>query len=843
MVDFSKRLGKKKEKKRTDPFEIYDSLDRKSMTGPLRPVQETILREWTDNRSDDKDVVIKLHTGSGKTLIGLLIQLARINQNGKPCLYICPNIYLAQQVCLDAKKFGIPYCTIGADNQVPNSFIDGKKILITHAQKVFNGKSIFGLDKDFIECDSVILDDSHACIDAIKNAFTIRISRSHEMYRKILGLFEEDLINQGHGTFMEIVAGEYDSHLLVPYWSLIEKQEEILALLSKYKDDTDEVFFAWPLIKDYVTNLQIHISGNFIEFTPYHIPIERFNTFHRARQRILMSATTQDDSFFIRGLSFSKEAVLNPLEDKTRLWSGERMLLLPSLISHDLDRDLIVTKLAKPSKRPFGTVAITPSFKKAKQYESIGALLSNHDNIFSSVQRLKKGYFGETIVFANRYDGIDLPDEACRILIIDSKPYFNSLSDKYEESCKVHSDIINIKLAQRVEQGLGRSVRGEKDFSVVLLIGDDLVNFIKNSRTNKYFSAQTKKQIEIGLEIAEMGKEDLEAGDSAYKVIANLLNQAIKSRDKGWKDFYNEKMDEVEDDDRELNIYDILEKERKAYSYFYNQNPEKAAEIFQDIADTDCKKDNDEKGWYLQEMSRALYLYRKSESIKTQKAAFNLNNQLLKPSEGVIYKKVEFIDDSRTDKIINWINQYNSYDDMQLTVNGILSDLTFGSPAEKFEKALKNIGLALGFISERPDKEHKTGPDNLWCGSKNRYLIFECKSEVEDSRTEVTKSEVSQMNTHCGWFSDTYGDASVNRFLVIPTKDVSNLANFTHEVRIIRKGKLKALKSRIKCFFSEFQSIDIGTVSKDSINEFLTTHKLKMKDFQPEYSEAPYMKK
>ncbi len=50
MVDFKKRLKKKDIVKKTNPLEIYDSLDRRSEAGPLRPSQEKILNEWFENR-------------------------------------------------------------------------------------------------------------------------------------------------------------------------------------------------------------------------------------------------------------------------------------------------------------------------------------------------------------------------------------------------------------------------------------------------------------------------------------------------------------------------------------------------------------------------------------------------------------------------------------------------------------------------------------------------------------------------------------------------------------------------------------------------------------------------
>lgn len=391
MVDFSKRLGNNREDKKTDPFQIYDSLDRKSATGPLRPVQQTVLSEWHNMRSADKDLVIKLHTGSGKTLIGLLILQARLNRNSKPCIYVCPNIYLANQVCQDAKKFGIPFCTISESNEIPNQFFNGEKILITYSKKVFNGKTIFGLDNNYIECDGIILDDSHACIDSIRDAYTIKVKSNHPIFSKVLKLFEDDLIKQGHGTFLEINDREYNSLLQVPFWSFIDKKDELLNLLSEYKEEK-EILFPWSLIKDSIDNFQLHISGHSFELSPYYVPIERFGTFHYAKQRILMSATTQDDSFFIKGLAFSKEAVLTPLEDLDRLWSGEKMLLIPSLINDDLDRDLIVTKLAKPSSRPFGTVALTPSYRLARQFEILGSdVPTTNEDIYSKSTRFKKG--------------------------------------------------------------------------------------------------------------------------------------------------------------------------------------------------------------------------------------------------------------------------------------------------------------------------------------------------------------------------------------------------------------------------------------------------------------------
>ena len=61
MVDFSKRLAAKKIIKDIEPIKIYDSLDRRSIAGPLRPTQRLLLEKWFNERKNDKNLIIKLY--------------------------------------------------------------------------------------------------------------------------------------------------------------------------------------------------------------------------------------------------------------------------------------------------------------------------------------------------------------------------------------------------------------------------------------------------------------------------------------------------------------------------------------------------------------------------------------------------------------------------------------------------------------------------------------------------------------------------------------------------------------------------------------------------------------
>ena len=668
----------------------------------------------------------------------------------------------------------------------------------------------------------------------INHPITIPTAPPIKVITTAIALFEDDIREQGEGSFLEIESGDYNTMLPIPYWSWYEKRDEITKAIITCKDD-NKVKFVWPIIKDFIANCQAFISGETLEISPTLMPIDSFGTFSRAKNRILMSATTQDDSFFIKGLGFDIQSVTNPLANKELKWSGEKMILIPSLISEELERDSVISWLAKPNpERQFGIVSLVPGFSKKKQYESIGARVATTNDIFEAVKSLKDGNYSKAVVFANRYDGIDLPDSACRILIIDSKPYFDSLLDRYEEDCRAESDIMNIRIAQKVEQGLGRSVRGEKDYSIIVLVGGDLIKFAKSPLTSRYFSSQTRKQIEIGIQVASFANEDSK-NEEPYRVLVNVMNQAL-ARDEGWKEYYSEEMDSIEEDVERKGIHETLKTEYDAERQFMIGEYDKACDLMQGLCDK-FEAGDLERGWYLQQLGRYKYRTSKIDSNQIQKSAFRNNLQLLKPKEGINYNKIEFINQNRVRRIKEWITQYKDYSEMMISVEGILQNISFGMPSEKFEAALKDVGEAIGFLSQRPDKEIKKGPDNLWCGVENQYFLIECKNEVDETRSEISKHEAGQMNSHSAWFESIYGDAKCKRILIFPTIKLSYHADFTHQVEIMRKITLNKLKNNVRNFFKEFYIYVLHEVGDQKIQQFIDCHNLDISSLLTMYSE------
>ena len=145
-------------------------------------------------------------------------------------------------------------------------------------------------------------------------------------------------------------------------------------------------------------------------------------------------------------------------------------------------------------------------------------------------------------------------------------------------------------------------------------------------------------------------------------------------------------------------------------------------------------------------MARYNHSSNRTESQRLQVAAHKANRLLLKPPFGVTVAKLAVLSQVRVERIAEWVSGLESYSNLDVKLSDILDRLVFGMTAEKFEHALDELSSALGFAGERPDKEWKEGPDNLWALDGTKYLLWECKSEVDINRAEINKRKAEQMN-------------------------------------------------------------------------------------------------
>ena len=83
----------------------------------------------------------------------------------------------------------------------------------------------------------------------------------------------------------------------------------------------------------------------------------------------------------------------------------------------------------------YNVIVIVPSRERARFWDETGRHVVTKENIEKAVSALKNHHVG-LAVFVNRYDGIDLPDDACRMLVIDGLPPLKREYDKYIQNTK-----------------------------------------------------------------------------------------------------------------------------------------------------------------------------------------------------------------------------------------------------------------------------------------------------------------------------------------------------------------------------------------------------------------------
>jgi hypothetical protein len=152
------------------------------------------------------------------------------------------------------------------------------------------------------------------------------------------------------------------------------------------------------------------------------------------------------------------------------------------------------------------------------------------------------------------------------------------------------------------------------------------------------------------------------------------------------------------------------------------------------------------------------------------------------------------------------------------------------------KEGLSELAKLLGLAGQRPDKEWREGPDNLWCLRAGEYLLIECKSEDKLTRSEINKREAEQMNRSSAWFAKYYTSAKVKRVMIIPTDRLSSAAGFIDEVEIMRQQELQALTGNVRRFFSEFRSVDFKDLSEKKVQQLIDAHKLSVDAILTEYT-------
>lgn len=816
------KLNSNVKPKTIEPREIFMTLPSKAAGyGYPRDVQSEVWKKWFDIRNE-KNVILKMNTGSGKTVVGLIMLQSCLNEEKGPAIYVVPDNYLVKQVIDEAKKLGISVTEDKNDYNYSNS----KAILVTSIQTIVNGYSYFGMrEGGNYPIGSIIIDDVHACMDKIIGQFMIKIDSETDAYKELIAIFSSSLKDYNPKDYIDIVEiKDYQKRMLVPYWEWQRQQENIYRILMKYNDKKNaSIYFGLPLIERCLETCDCIITSSAIEISPKGIDLDKISSLEEASRRIYMSATLADDSVFVSALGLTIEDMKNIITPENANDIGDRLVIFPKYVNSDISEIEVKEKVEEIAKK-YNVVILVPSFSRAKFWDENGKRTAKKDNIDKIVEILKSGRHVGKVIFVNRYDGIDLPGDACRMLVIDGLPPLNSIKDRYIQSVAPQSTTLLREQVQRIEQGMGRGVRSNDDECCVVLMGDELTDVLSRNKGIDYFSAATRCQYDLSKQLWDLLVSE-KGSKPTIDQIFELANYSLE-KDAEWVTTCKESLAAVRYSN-EAKVDEKIVAQRKAFERAMKAQWTEAANAIKIVKD----KENDRrtKGYLCQ--IQAEYT-NKIDSVRSQeilKAGKGLSAAILSPISGIQYQRAINTIPQAQAISTNLVGRNLELNELLIYIDGVLSNLCIGSEYEKFEEALNQIGTILGFACSRPDKETGGyGPDNLWAIDSSKYLVIECKTEA--TTQTIKKDYCNQLSGSVNWFKENYVYPNeCIPIMVHPSKVVDAVASPDENMRVITEKELEYFRKNIRDFYSSLcQNGNVSDVSK--INELLRMYKLRKDD-------------
>jgi hypothetical protein len=754
----------------TDPEALFRDLrGRSPEIRHLWSHQADLLRAYHQRFQSTKNVAIELPTGAGKTLVGLLIAEYRRQAFSERVAYLCPTRQLARQVGVQSAKYGIKaHVLIGKQRDYPpvefSEFQSSTAIAVTTYSAIFNSNPRID------DADALILDDAHASENYIASLWSVEIKRKerHALYCSLVDLlrgglpdsFYADITGGTEGKrpdlgMIELVPGKYFREYL----------SGIRDLLDSGLEEKTPPWYSWHMVREHATACSVFVSYNSILIRPFIPPVFSHAAFTRANQRVYMSATLGAGGELERITGTKRIERLPIPAGWDKRGSGRRLFLVPQVAMNDEDALQVVLDAAQGFER---SLVLAPTDDEADDFRTLfsshGLTVLGASDIEDSIDPFvtKNG----AALILSRYDGLDLPDEACRLLVIAGLPSGTNLQEKFLWSRVSAYSLLRDRVLTRFTQGVGRCTRSDNDFAVVFVCGRSLVDFILKQDNRRILHAELQAELQFGIQISkEKGPADFgefwqafisqsEDRKDAEEAIVRLRDQCSQGTDPVSARLRATVADEL------------------SYLYhIWNGDYESALTHARKIADSlEGDETKSYRGWwYYLAADAATALYQFNEK-KGDGTLLDLAKDLLRRA-GMCCPEVSWL--ARQSHLVTGDVKGRDFDVDEITaraIEHIRAKLTewgiFGSRFEReitqvaadlqasnykhFHRGLKVLGEMLGFRSEIPNGEGD--PDCVWSIGSEIHVVHEAKSD-HTSGDPIGINDIRQAQSHMDWVS------------------------------------------------------------------------------------------
>lgn len=745
------------------PDALFRELTRRNIPDVL-PHQRDMMRMYANDAQDKADVAMQLPTGSGKTLVGLLIAEWRRRKNNEKIVFLCPTKQLVNQVVEQAEtKYGINVVgfTGKKSEYDPTSITKYKQGM---AVAVTTYSSIFNTNPFFDDPDVIIIDDAHSAENYIAKMWSLEISRFEDeaLYSVLCELIKPYIDVTSYSKLM----GEWEDQetmswvdkLPTPIFMLLK--DDLIEIIDEYSIRT-KLQFSWSMIREHLQACHFYFSAKGILIRPLIAPTWMHKPFVNATQRIFMSATLGEGGDLERLMGRKNIFRLSIPEGWDIQGVGRRFFMFPS---HSLSEEQINQMMLKLLSKVDRSLILVPNDAQSNNIQTfIEEQTSLNIYNASDIEESKNDFITDNnavAVIANRYDGIDFPKDECRLLIIGGLPKTVNLQEQFFMSKMGASALFNERVQTRVIQAIGRCTRSLEDYSAVVIMGTELVDYLSDIKRRHYFHPELQAELEFGVdqsmnstidnfcenfdvfikngeEWEEVNKDILEIRDekaqrnfpgiTELESIVNLEIDYVKAL---WGSDMVEAMDKAEEI-----LSKLSSSELQGYRALWHYLAGSCADQAKHISGIDLNLKAQQHWLNAKKSTSSLpWLANLSKSNSQISLTLEENYNIL------LMKQIENLE--RVFEKIGITNSRKFLREEKFIRDGLRS-------SKEFEEAHKKLGELLGFDAGKIESDASPDP---WWQLENICFVFEDHANATNDILDATKAR--QASSHPNWMRE-----------------------------------------------------------------------------------------
>jgi len=708
---------------------------------------------------------------------------------------------------------------------------------------------LFNTHPRFDDPHVILLDDAHSAENYISSHWTISIDRhdNYAVYEAIIEMLQgslpeqylqDMLVSDTRPSF--VVRRDIDC---VPMPLMYEKLDSLREYLDENIDSNNK--WSWSMIRDHLEACQIYVTWRAVTIRPLIPPTFTHTPFSIAKQRVYMSATLGEGGELERSLGLPQVEALPIPEGWDRQTTGRRFVLFPNTSLLDDEIKDLVCKTINLQPR---SLVLTPDMAQATEFEGLlsnceprpaiwkkGEIEASLDNFVNSQNAL--------LLLTNRYDGIDLPDNDCRVEIIFGEPSATNAQERFFLYRLGAVSLLKNRIRTRMAQALGRCVRNANDYALILMIGSDIANFCKEDNLSA-LHPEMQAELYFGLENS-IGQ----SLDNFVEMISSFLGQS-----EDWRVVEEQIVSLRETKERKADSsLEQLSKSAKQEVLFckslwmrqYDDAQQCAQQILDQLVGDELTP---YRGWwyYLAGYVAWLrYLHNKDGmAFQLAQEHFERASRTSMSVSWLVYLK-RLKRDAVTQVVDNDFmvasaieNMYVEFSKIPLQGHRFEQKFSYfenkinSDESHVFDLALKELGELLGFSSESPGG---TGtPDAIWYVGDKYIITFEAKSS-QKSKGSIGKGDVQQANGHRNWIMANRSHNNAEIICVIVSHRDSlqkDAAPHVEDLRYLKIGEVRELAKKVSSVYRKIRPF-ASTMAPEKVKEMLLPE-VNEKDLSPE---------